>query len=177
MKEKWSRYEISPRIVEEEQKILRENKDQALHVSSKKRKHDGPSSPKPPKKSLKNEMPKSKGKEIGQSSGSAAADNVYFHYYKLGYYSKDCFEYIKWMLKKGTDEITFVDESFYDDFSSTSWWIDSRATSHVSNSMHGLSMIQTIARGARRLKLANGVEVDVEAIGSLTLEIHTGFSL
>jgi hypothetical protein len=43
--------------------------------------------------------------------------------------------------------------------------------------MQGLSMIQTIARWARRLKVANGVEVDVEAIGSLTLELHTGFSL
>jgi hypothetical protein len=81
------------------------------------------------------------------------------------------------MLKKGTDKISFVDESFYADFSSTSWWIDSGATSHVSNSMQGLSMIQTTTRGARRLKVANGVEVDVEAIGSLTLELHIGFSL
>jgi hypothetical protein len=43
--------------------------------------------------------------------------------------------------------------------------------------MQGLSMTQTTARGARRLKVANGVEVDVEAIGLLTLELHTGFSL
>jgi hypothetical protein len=74
------------------------------------------------------------------------------------------------MLKKGTDEITFVDESFYANFSSASWWIDSGATSHVSNFMQGLSMTQTTARGARKLKVANGVEVDIEAIGSLTLE-------
>jgi hypothetical protein len=43
--------------------------------------------------------------------------------------------------------------------------------------MQGLSMIQTTARGARRLKVANGVEVNIEATGSLTLELHTGFSL
>jgi hypothetical protein len=177
MKEKWSLYEISPRIVQEEERILRANKDQVLPVSSKKRKHDGPTSSMPPKKSFKNEMPNSKRKEIGQFSGSAAANNVCFHCKKAGHYRKECSEYIKWMLNKGTDEITFVDESFYADFSSTSWWIGSRATSHVSNSMQGLSMIQTTTRGARKLKLANGVKVDVEAIGSLNLELHTGFSL
>jgi hypothetical protein len=65
IKENWPLFEISPSIVQEEERILRPNKDQALHVSSKKRKHDGPTSPMPPKKSFKNEMPKSKGKEIG----------------------------------------------------------------------------------------------------------------
>jgi hypothetical protein len=38
-------------------------------------------------------------------------------------------------------------------------------------------MIQTTTRGARGLKVANGVEVDFVAIESLTLELHTGFSL
>jgi hypothetical protein len=81
------------------------------------------------------------------------------------------------MMKKGTDEITFIDEMLYTDFSCTSWWIDSGATAHVANSMQRLDMIQTITSGARRIKVANGVEVDVEAVGSLTLELHTGFHL
>jgi hypothetical protein len=61
-------------------------------------------------------------------------------------------------------------------FSIKSWWFDSGATAHVANSMQCLNMIQTITKGARRLKVANGVEVDVEGIGSLTLELHIGFS-
>jgi hypothetical protein len=38
-------------------------------------------------------------------------------------------------------------------------------------------MIQTFSSGARRLKVANGVEFDAEAVGSLTFELHTGFLL
>jgi hypothetical protein len=65
-------------------------------------------------------------------------------------------------MKKGVDKVTFV---------------DSGATAHVANFMQGLNMIQTITKGTRRIKDANGVEFDVEAIGPLTLELHTGFSL
>jgi hypothetical protein len=60
----------------------------------------------------------------------------------------------------------------YVDFPIKSRWIDSGATSHVGNSMQGLNMIQTTARGARRIKVANGVEVDVEAIGLMWADNH-----
>jgi transposase InsO family protein len=124
-------------------------------------------------------MPKFKGKEKEKDNGQSSepTDNVCFFCKKEGHYRKDCHEYLKWMMKKGTDEITFVDEMLYTDFSCTSWWIDSGATAHVANSMQGLNLIQTITSGARRLRVANGVEVDVEAVGSLTLELHTGFHL
>jgi hypothetical protein len=179
MKEKWTLAEISPRIVQEEERMMRQNKDQAFHVGSSKRKHDGSGPSKSPKKTFKKEMPKFKGKEKEKDNGqsSAPTDNVCFFCKKEGHYRKDCHEYLKWMMKKGTDEITFVDEMLYTDFSCTSWWIDSGATAHVANSMQGLNLIQTITSGARRLRVANGVEVDVEAVGSLTLELHTGFHL
>jgi hypothetical protein len=179
MKEKWTLAEISPRIVQEEERMMRQNKDQAFHVGSSKRKHDGSGPSKSPKKTFKKEMPKFKGKEKEKDNGQSSepTDNVCFFCKKEGHYRKDCHEYLKWMMKKGTDEITFVDEMLYTDFSCTSWWIDSGATAHVANSMQGLNMIQTITSGARRLRVANGVEVDVEAVGSLTLELHTGFHL
>ena len=78
------------------------------------------------------------------------------------------------MNKRGTDEITFVDESLYVNFSIKSWWIDSGATTHVANSIQGYDTIQTIRGGTRKLKVANEVEADVEAVRSLTLEPYTG---
>ena len=37
--------------------------------------------------------------------------------------------------------------------------------------------MQTIRRGTRSLRVANGVEAEVEAIGTLQLELHGGFEL
>jgi hypothetical protein len=37
--------------------------------------------------------------------------------------------------------------------------------------------VQTIRRGTQSLRVANGVEAKVEAIGTLQLELHSGFIL
>jgi hypothetical protein len=68
MKEKWTLFEICPRIVQEEERFTRGQKDQAFHVGSHKRKHDQSSSSKSPKKNLKKDVPRSKGKEKGLGS-------------------------------------------------------------------------------------------------------------
>ncbi|XP_071676733.1 uncharacterized protein [Lolium perenne] len=101
MKEKWTLAEISPRIVQEEERMMRQNKDHAFHVGSLKRKHDGSGPSKSPKKTFKKEMPKFKGKEKENGQSSAPTDNVCFFCKKEGHYRKDCHEYLKWMMKKG----------------------------------------------------------------------------
>ena len=55
--------------------------------------------------------------------------------------------------------------------------MDLGATIHVANSLHGFHMRRTLQRGERKIRVANGVEAEVEAIGELPLELNDGFVL
>ena len=80
-------------------------------------------------------------------------------------------------MRKGEDVITFIDESLYLSYAKSTWWIESGATVHVANSLQGFCTRRTLQRGERRIKVANGVEAQVEAIGDLSLELVDGFLL
>jgi hypothetical protein len=94
---------------------------------------------------------------------------------------KDCVEFLKWLNMHGKnkckDLITSIDESLYLDYLSCTWCIDSGATIDVVNSLQGLSMRRTLPKGERTIRVATGMEADVEAIGELTLEISNDFTL
>ena len=53
------------------------------------------------------------------------------HYKKKGHYKRDCPDFLKSLLRRSKDEITFVDESLYLEYSVNTWWIESGATVHV----------------------------------------------
>jgi hypothetical protein len=78
---------------------------------------------------------------------------------------------------KCKDLITSINESLYLDYSSCTWWIDLCVTIHIVNSLQGLSMRRTLPRGERTVRVANGEEAEVEAIGELPLEISNDFTL
>ena len=65
----------------------------------------------------------------------------------------------------------------YLSYAKSTWWIDSGATIHVANSLQGFRTRRALQRGERRIKVANGVEAEVEAIGDLSLELDDGFRL
>ena len=92
---------------------------------------------------------------------------------------KDCHGFKEWLKNKGTitDYVSFIDESFLVNFSPNTWWIDSGATVHISNSLQVFSSIRTIREGERSLRVADGNEVKVEGIGSFNLELPGGFNL
>ncbi|KAK1613670.1 hypothetical protein QYE76_019187 [Lolium multiflorum] len=74
MKEKWTLAEISPRIVQEEERMMMQNKDQAFHVGSSKRKHDG-SGPQPDGDPEPNDNGNPEGKENHQSDNEEDPHN------------------------------------------------------------------------------------------------------
>jgi hypothetical protein len=61
-------------------------------------------------------------------------------------------------------------------FFSNTWWIDSGATVHVTNSSQEFLGARTTGR-ERSLQVANGREAKVEAVGILPLLLHGGFTL
>jgi hypothetical protein len=56
-------------------------------------------------------------------------------------------------------------------------WIDSGATVHVANCLQGLVTGRMLRRGERSIRVTNGIEAEVEAIGELSLELNNGFIL
>jgi hypothetical protein len=62
-------------------------------------------------------------------------------------------------------------------YARSTWWIDSDVTIHVTNSLQGLVMRRTLQREERRIRVVNGIEDEVEAIGELLLELNNDFIL
>jgi len=101
------------------------------------------------------------------------------HYcHKEGHLKKDCPKFLKTIIEKnGENIITFVNESLYVQYSKSTWWIDSGALVHVANSLQGFCSMRTTQRRERQIKVANGVQVDMEAIGDVSLELANSFIL
>jgi hypothetical protein len=96
---------------------------------------------------------------------------------KRGHYQKNYIEFLKHMNKQGEDHATFVYESLFLSYEKSTWWIDSCATIHIANSLQGFHMRRTLQKGERSIRVTNGVEAEVEAIGELPLELNNGFIL
>ena len=57
------------------------------------------------------------------------------------------------------------------------WWLDSVATTHVSNTMQGFLSIQTINPNENFILMGNQVRASIEAIGTYRLFFDTGHHL
>uniref|UniRef100_A0ACD5YXH6 Uncharacterized protein n=1 Tax=Avena sativa TaxID=4498 RepID=A0ACD5YXH6_AVESA len=100
--EKWPLAEMTPKIVQEEERIIKQIKDQALQVGTSKRKNvwNGP----PKKKKLQGNTPtKGKGSSSTNSDPGTYAgvgSNVCNFCKQEGHYRKDCPKWLKWLAKR-----------------------------------------------------------------------------
>jgi hypothetical protein len=158
----------------EEERLKKSNKDHINNVGNKRKFHG-----KGDNNNVKKNKPQSTYSkyEKGESSHSAQSkkDGEICHFCGDDtHYKNDC---AKWLACKGEDYITFVDKSLYVNFSLNTWWIDSGATVHVCNSLQGFVMKTNTRKGEQSLKVADGKEAYVEAVGSIVLHLHSSFKL
>ena len=73
-------------------------------------------------------------KKPGKAPNAGRKDSNACHFCgKSGHKQRDCFVFKEWLKNKGTDVITFVEESLYVNYATNTWWIDSGATIHIAN--------------------------------------------
>jgi molybdopterin converting factor small subunit len=166
MNDKWTLEKFIVMCVQEEERIKRNNGGvDSVNMAKHHQKRKIP---------LKKE---DKGKAVSTSSNQPVDKDQCKWCKRRGHYQKNCIEFLKHLNKHGEDHVTFVDESLFLSYSKSTWWIDSDTTIHVANSLQGFHTRQTIRRGERSIRVTNGVEAEVEAIGELPLELNNAFIL
>ena len=97
---------------------------------------------------------------------------------KPGHFQKDCEKRRNWFESKG-NPLGFVSfsESNFSYVPKNTWWLDTGANVHVSNSMQGYLTTQIINQNENFIFMGNGNKAPVEAIGTYRLVLQNGFYL
>jgi hypothetical protein len=179
---KWTMAELIAKCSQEEERLRIENKDYVNLISQdlKKSFSHGASSGKSGGKSSQlkkgkgkkpydkrpNDHPKKEAPKVEGASEKKKGPRC-LHYKDWGHIRSDCANFKVWLAKKdNNDVISFIDKSFFTYYSLNTWWVDSGATMHVTNSSYGFLGVRT-TRGERNLKVVDGREAKVEVVGSL----------
>jgi hypothetical protein len=68
-------------------------------------------------------------------------------------------------------------ESLLVDIPLNTWWVHTGASVHITNSLQGFLSVRMLQKGERKLKVANGLEAEVDTVGTLHLMLKSGFIL
>src|SRR5207237_1304753 len=60
---------------------------------------------------------------------------------------------------------------------SKSWVFDTGSVAHICNSIQGLQSVRKLARNKVQIRVGNGVQIIVRAVGIMTLCLPSGFTL
>ena len=173
-KEKWKMSELIAMCVQEEERLKVEKPDVVHVATTNTNKRKG--SWKGKGSSGDNSTP-NKVQKMGASTSSFHGDPKCKFCHKKGHTQKDCPKFKEWLAKKGIFESFMINESFNINVPINSWWIDSGSMVHIANSLQGFRTIRRLERNQRTVKVGNGVDLNVEAVGTLSLILEGGFCL
>ncbi|KAD4385252.1 hypothetical protein E3N88_25420 [Mikania micrantha] len=168
-KEKLLMNELIAMCVQEEERQKLEKPDVAylMATGSKKRKNNTHREA--------SKVPKS---NAGASSSSNNSNGKPYCKFcrKVGHKQKDCPDFKEWLAKRG-NHLNMIIESFNLNVPTNTWWFDSGSMVHVTNSTQGFLTIRRLERNQRTLKLGEGKELSVAAVGTLELIMKTGLCI
>ncbi|KAF7839880.1 Retrovirus-related Pol polyprotein from transposon TNT 1-94 [Senna tora] len=120
---------------------------------------------------------KKKGKGKAPIQGGIKKESKCFFCKKKGHMKKDCMKFKAWLDKKGNSISLFIYEYHMVDVSSNTWWIDSGATIHISNTLQGFLNQRKPTSSEQYIYSGNKMGSLVEAIETCKLILNSGFVL
>ncbi|KAD5802269.1 hypothetical protein E3N88_13629 [Mikania micrantha] len=168
-KEKWLINELIAMCVQEEERQKLEKPDVAYLMATGSKKWKNNTNREDSK------VPKS---NAGTSSSSNNSNGKPYCKFcrKVGHKQKDCPDFKEWLAKSG-NHLNMIIESFNLNVPTNTWWFDSGSMVHVTNSTQGFLTIRRLERNQRTLKLGDGKELSVAAVGTLELIMKTGLCI
>ncbi|CAL9020349.1 unnamed protein product [Prunus brigantina] len=170
-KESWNLNDLITISVQQEHNIIRERGTKMVNMVQVKEKRES-------KKNTMIEKEKSSNTEKYQKPSTGMKC---FFCKKPGHMKKECRKYKKWLDKQKTkgnlEQILVCFESNLVDFSDDSWWLDNGASIHVANSLQGFTRRRLPRKDEVKVFVGNGEKVQVEFIGTVSIELDFGFVL
>ncbi|GKD46042.1 putative RNA-directed DNA polymerase [Tanacetum coccineum] len=92
-----------------------------------------------------------------------------------GHFQKECPKFQEWLYKKGSSFSYVTYESFFINVPSNTYWIDSGSMVHITNLLQGFLSKRMLQKRERTIRVGDGYERHVEAVGTLKLILKSGF--